>query len=70
MNKYFILVVCPYDQQTLLTFVSNYIIAEQIESLLVWCTYAFKKCPITNADIKYERDACGCPVKIPLMRKK
>ncbi len=56
-----ILVSCPFDQQILQTFVSNYLIAEQIDSLLVYCKYAMKK---------NERDESGCPVKIPMIRKK
>ncbi|CAM2717067.1 unnamed protein product [Rotaria socialis] len=63
-------ILCPYDQQALQTFVSNYIVAEQINSFLVWCKYAFKKSPVTGNDMKSERDEHGCPVKIPLSRKK
>ncbi|UJR36621.1 hypothetical protein I4U23_029341 [Adineta vaga] len=61
---------CPFDQQILQTFVSNQIIAEQIDWLLVWCKYAFKKNPINMNDIKNERDEYGCPVKIPFKKKK
>jgi hypothetical protein len=50
------LVVCPYDQQILQTFVSNHIIAEQIDTLLAWCKYAFKKIQITSGDMRSERD--------------
>jgi hypothetical protein len=64
------LVVCPYDQQILQTFVSNHIIAEQIDTLLAWCKYAFKKIQITSGDMKSERDEQGCPVKIPFIKKK
>ncbi|CAF3598649.1 unnamed protein product [Rotaria sordida] len=63
-------VLCPYDQQILQTFVNNHIVAEQIDSLLVWCKYAFKKSQITGSDIKNERDENGCPVKIPFIKKK
>ncbi|CAF5227337.1 unnamed protein product, partial [Rotaria magnacalcarata] len=62
--------LCPYDQQVLQTFVSNYIVAEQINTLLVWCKYAFKKNQKAGSDMKIERDEHGCPVKIPLLRKK
>ncbi|CAF1562167.1 unnamed protein product [Rotaria magnacalcarata] len=63
-------ILCPYDQQVLQTFVSNYIVAEQINTLLVWCKYAFKKNQKAGSDMKIERDEHGCPVKIPLLRKK
>jgi hypothetical protein len=42
-------------------FVNNHIIAEQIDSLLVYCKYASKR---------NERDESGCPVKIPLIKKR
>ncbi|CAF4281967.1 unnamed protein product, partial [Adineta steineri] len=61
---------CPYDQQILQTFVSNHSIAEQIDSLLVWCKYSFKRFQVNSGDIKNERDEYGCPVKIPFNKKK
>ncbi|CAF0805812.1 unnamed protein product [Adineta ricciae] len=63
-------VQCPFDQQIVQSFVSNQIIAEQIDALLVWCKYAFKKFPMSSNDTKNERDEYGCPVKIALKRKK
>jgi hypothetical protein len=66
----FVLALCPYDQQILQTFVSNHIIAEQIDSLLVWCKYAFKKAQVNAGDMKNERDEYGCPVRISLIKKK
>ena len=66
----YIIVLCPYDQQVLQTFVSNHIVAEQIDSLFVWCKYAFKTSQISSTNVKYERDEYGCPVKIPLVKKK
>jgi hypothetical protein len=63
----FLLGLCPYDQEILQILVSNLFIAEQIDSLLVWCKYAFKK---TGNEIRTERDEHGCPVKIPLIKKK
>ncbi|CAF4289279.1 unnamed protein product, partial [Rotaria sp. Silwood2] len=70
LNLSFVLVLCPYDEQILQPFVSNHIVAEQIDSLLVWCKYAFIKPKITDSNFKNERDEHGCPVKIPLIKKK
>lgn len=59
--NHFILVPCPYDQTILQTFVNNYLISQQLNSLLVCCKYALKD---------NQRDESGCPVRIPLMKKK
>lgn len=57
----FVLVPCPYDQMNSQTFVNNHLISQQLNSLLVCCKYAMKG---------NHRDESGCPVRIPLMKKK